>query len=90
MRRTIASPNPSPALRLVWTLLEDLKDFGLIFERNADAVVADRDHRRLIVTGRNLDCARPGIVEVLERVADEIGENLPDGVGVARDHRKLA
>ncbi len=66
--------------------MESLEDFFAAVLGDSHAVVADVAGAQTIAgvgQAADLDAARPGRVEVVQRVADQVGEDLFDGGGVA-------
>ena len=77
--RVIARPTPAPPpyCSAFVQAVEHLEDQLLVGLRDADAVVADVVARRMARLDADLDPSR-GLVVVLDRVADQIGEYLAD------------
>jgi hypothetical protein len=88
--RSAASRIVSAARATTVDELEHLEHLRSIFGRDAASVVADCKHRRVIVRRRDLDDARPGGIEALQRVADDVGEDLANGIAAAAHHRQWA
>ena len=96
MRRTSASPTPFAGRGLRVQPLEDGEDLGQMRLRDAQPIILHVNDLislkagALVRTGANFDPPGPVGIQIIDRVSEQIGEDLFHGCGVAPDGRQFA